>query len=273
VGGVHGEVIETEQTSVNLERGRRTIVNSHRRWGWWQLRAVVTMAVMVLVLAGCSSLDDEASPATTVPPPAPSTTTAAPVTTQPPTTATVLALSDGEALAVSDAYIEAFNSGDTDAVLALFTSDVALSEKYSGMSDSFDAMDREFFEQHLAWSAAQGTTFTSPECAVTEEGPGAAVTVTCEFGWLYAAERAGGEPPVPTVLTMVVTGDGISEAGFEYPPNFGSELFDRWLYANRSDDLEGVEFGDWNSVAEAEQGGKLRAQYVEEWAASLEANG
>jgi len=69
----------------------------------------------------------------------------------------------------------------------------------------------------MAWSTAQGTTFTSPECAATEEGTGAAVTVSCEFGWLYAAERTVGEPPVPTVLTMVVTGDGISQAAFEPP--------------------------------------------------------
>jgi len=199
------------------------------------LRAVAPIAVIVLIFAACSSSDDDP-------------------------------------LAVSDAYIEAFNTGDTDAVLALFAPDVALSEKYTGMSASFDAMDREFFEQVLAWSTAQGTTFTSPECAVTEQGPAAAVTVTCEFGWLYPAEQAADVPPVPTVLTMVVTGDGISQAAFEYPPIFGVDSFDNWLLANHSDGLGGVEYGDWNSVAEAEQGGKLRAQYVDEWAASLEAN-
>ncbi len=239
------------------------------------------MAAIVLVIAACSSSDDEASAATTMPPPGPSTTTAttesptagaAPVTDAAPTTVTVPALTVDEALAVSDAYIEAFNNGDTDAVLALFTSDVALSEKYTGMTASFEAIDRAFFEQHLAWSTTQGTTFTSPECAVTEEGTGAAVTVLCEFGWLYAAERAVDAPPVPTVLTMVVTADGISQAAFEYPPEFGLAAFDRWLYANQSDDLEGVEYGDWDSVSEAEQGGTLRAQYVEEWAASLEAD-
>ena len=121
------------------------------------MRAVAPIAVMVLVVAACGSSDDEGTPATTVPPPAPSTTTAtteapsagaAPVTTQPPTTATVPALTVDEALAVSDAYIEAFNTGDTDAVLALFTPDVALSEKYTGMSDSFDAIDRGFFRVH-----------------------------------------------------------------------------------------------------------------------------
>jgi hypothetical protein len=174
--------------------------------------------------------------------------------------------------AVSGEFIDAFNTGDADAVLALFTSNVALSEKYTGMSDSFEAIDRAFFDQHLAWSTAQGTTFTSPECAVTDDSAGAEVTVSCEFGWLYAAEKAAGDPPIPTVLTMVVVVDGISQAAFEYPPEFGVVRFDNWLFLNHKEDSQGVEFGDWNSVAEAEQGGTLRAQYVAEWAASLEAN-
>jgi ketosteroid isomerase-like protein len=169
-------------------------------------------------------------------------------------------------------YIEAFNTGDANAVLDLLTPEVTLSEKYTGMSDSFDAIDRAFFEQHLAWSTAQGTTFTSPECAVTEDGAGAEVTVSCEFGWLYAAEKAVDAPPVPTVLTMVVTPDGISQAAFEYVPEFGVGSFDRWVGDNHSDNGEFVGFGDWNSVAEAEQSGILRAQYVAEWVAFLEAN-
>ncbi len=45
-----------------------------------------------------------------------------------------------------------------------------------------------------------------------------------------------------------------------------------WLFLNHREDSQGVEFGDWNSVAEAEQGGILRAQYAAEWVAFLEAN-
>jgi hypothetical protein len=193
------------------------------------------------------------------------------------------ALTVDGALAVSDGYIEAFNAGDADTVLALLTSDLALSEKYTGMSPSFETMDHAFFEQRLAWDTAQGATFTSPECVVTDEGTGAAVTVSCEFGWLYAAEAAVGLPPVPTVLTMVVTRSGISQAAFEYPPDFGvgsfgagsdgRGTFDVWVVANHADDMEGIEFGDWDSVAAAEQGGILLALYVEEWAAFLETRG
>jgi ketosteroid isomerase-like protein len=223
---------------------------------------------MVLIIAACSSSDDPVSPASTAPPPAPTTTTAAPTTTS----GVAQSLTDEEALAVSDAYIDAFNSGDADAVLAMFTDDVALSEKYTGMSDSFEAIDRAIFEQHLAWSTAQGTTFTSPECAVTEDGAGAAVTVSCELGWLDAAEKAVDAPPVPTVLTMVVTPDGISQLASEYVPEFGLDSFERWVGVNHRDNSAFVGFGGWDSVAEAEQSGILLAQYVAEWVAFLEAN-
>ena len=207
------------------------------------------------------------------------TATAAPVTTQPPTTATVPAFTGDEALAVSGDYIDAFNSGDADAVLALFTSNVALSEKYTALSDfgngdPFEAMDRAFFEQELAWNTAQGTTFVSPECAVIEEGAAAAVTVSCEFGFLPAELKAADAPPIPAVITMVVTPDGISELASEVAVLDASGVvqFDNWLFLNHREDSQGVEFGDWNSVAEAEQGGTLRAQYVAEWVAFLEAD-
>ncbi|MGI9622459.1 MAG: hypothetical protein ACR2PK_06445 [Acidimicrobiales bacterium] len=183
------------------------------------------------------------------------------------------AFTGDEALAVSDDLIEAFNSGDADAVLVVLTPDVDLSERYTGPGSSFEAMERPFFEQYLAWSTAQGTTFTSPECAVTDDSSGTTVNVSCEFGWLQAAENAAGAPPVPTTLSLVVTTDGISQLALEYPPVFGVDSFDSWLLLNHNEDSQGVEFGDWVSVAEAQRGGTLRAQYVAEWAADLEANG
>ena len=45
----------------------------------------------------------------------------------------------------------------------------------------------------------------------------------------------------------------------------------RW-HTDHRDNSEFVGFGDWNSVAEAEQAGILRAQYVSEWVAYREAN-
>jgi hypothetical protein len=236
------------------------------KWNGWVVAAAsfgVVVLVVGLALLLTRSTTEELPPATT------------------PTTVAILTV-DG-ALAVSDGFVEAFNRGDADAVMALFTSDVALSEHYIGQSPSFEAIDRAFFEQYLAWSTAQGTTFTSPECAVTDEGTAAAVTVSCEFGWLPAAEAAVGLPPIPTVLTMVVTRGGISQAAFEYLSDFGvgsfgsdSEgkgWFEAWVLANHADHMEGIEYGDWDSVAVAEQGGILLAVYVEEWAAFLETRG
>jgi hypothetical protein len=174
---------------------------------------------------------------------------------------------------VASGFINAWSSGDADAALAALTADVVVSEKYTGMSPSFGPVDPSFFEQHVAWTIAQGTTFTSPECAATDDSSGESVNVSCEFGWLNAAEKADDGRPVPTTLELVVTPDGISQLAFEYPPTFGVDSFDIWLAVNHKDDSQGVEFGDWNSVAEAEQGGSLRAQYVAEWAAEVEASG
>jgi len=64
--------------------------------------AFVLLATWLLILTACDSSDDDA-------------------------------LTVDEALAVSGDFMKAFNSGDADAVLALLTSDVALSEKYTGM--------------------------------------------------------------------------------------------------------------------------------------------
>jgi hypothetical protein len=124
----------------------------------------------------------------------------------------------------------------------------------------------------LAWSTAQGTTFTSPQCAVTDDSSGARVNVLCEFGLLQAPEKAAGAPPVPTALSLVVTPDGISDLAFDYQSDFGLQAFDTWLAANHNQDSQGVEYGEWTSVAEAQQGGTLRAQYAAEWAAEVAAN-
>ena len=150
------------------------------------------MIVLLLLLTACGSSDDDA-------------------------------FTGDEALAVSGDFIEEFNSGAADAVLAALTPDLALSEKYTGSSDSFEAIDRAFFEQHLAWSTAQGTTFTSPECAVTDDSSGTTVNVSCEFGWLYAPEKAAGAPPVPTTLSHS------SRASRSHSPVAGVRSFSVWI--------------------------------------------
>jgi hypothetical protein len=235
-------------------------MNRRRRARWVILAAAAVIVVIVAVALFDGTEENTQSDVVDAP---------SDVDAPEPTEEVVLAPGD-VALAVSSDYIEASNSGDADAVLALLTPDVALSEKFT--TSSFEAIDPAFFEQQLAWDTAQGTTFTSPECAVTDDSSSAEVTVVCEFGWLPAAEKAVDAPPVPTTLTMIVAPDGITQMAFEYPPAFSPGSFSDWLLAVHSADSQGVEYGDWNSVAEAEQGGKLRAQYVDEWVAWLEAS-
>ena len=230
-----------------------------------ELLAGVTASV---VIVGCGSLAEQDSTATTETR-QPSETT---VPLEAPTSSAARSFTDADALSLSGDFIEAFNTGDDALLLATLTPEAALSEKYTGMSSSFSEIERAFFEQHMAWSTAQGSTFTTPDCEVTEAEDTTA-TVVCEFGWLDAAMMAAEKSPVPTVLTMVATPYGLSQLAFEYLPEFGSGAFDRWLYENHADDLNGVEFGDWGSVVEAEQGGKLRAQYAAEWVADREASG
>jgi len=182
----------------------------------------------------------------------------------------VPALTTAEALVVNDAFFEAFNTGDDDAVLALFTPDVTIDNSYVGRWALAD------WEMSLAWETAQGTSLTSPDCVVAEELPGETVTVTCETGTHTAAGQALGAPPVPTTTTIVVTPDGIRQLELVYgDPNHDTYLlpFDNWVLDNHPEDADKVGAFDWTSVEEAEQNGLLTAQYAQEWAAFLDAKG
>ena len=233
---------------------RLTKETGKRRWSG-ALVGAAAFAVVVLVVGGVILLaslgSDEVGPA-------------APVTTQAPATIT----SDG-ALAVSGDYIEASNTGDADAVMALLTPDATFSTNFTG------PMDRVFFEQRLARNIAQGSIFTAPECAVTEEGTRVEVKVSCVYGTHDAPSQAVGGPPVSTVLTIVVTPYGIRQLAFGYGQpdfNYVGRPFENWVLVNHSDDAEAVAFGNWASVDDAQRSGRLIAQYAEEWAAFLEAN-
>jgi hypothetical protein len=231
----------------------------------------------VFVAAACSSSEDDAATATTVTSPAPSTTTATtaeptttatPVTTQPPTTTTVPPFRVDEALAVKDAYIEASNAGDVDAVLALFEPD-------SRVAVGTLARDLVTFERYLVWSIAQGTTVTASDCTANELED--AVELKCGSTRHQHLAVAVGAPVPEGLLTLTVTADGIrsfSEAN--NPSDFAvvNVPFDRWLAENHSEDFDTrIPFGTWGSVAEAEQAGTLRGRYADEWAAYLDANG
>ena len=175
-----------------------------------------------------------------------------------------------DGLSLTEAYFEAYNAGDVEAVLALFEPDATF-------SNNFGSQTRADWEQLLTWNAAQGTALSPSECTVTAEVPGEAVTVSCPHTNLDALVQAVDGPPVPLVVyTLVVTPNGIREwVSFFGQPDFDTVAipFESWMMENHPEDADAVGFGNWTSTEEAEQNGVLTAQYAAEWAAYLEENG
>lgn len=196
-------------------------------------------------------------------------------TTQPATATTVpLPFTADQALAVAEDYFAEFNAGGSEAVMALFTPDATFTVRLIG--DQAEPTLRAFWEERLVWNMAQGTIMTPHECAVTDEAPGA-VTISCEHGTHDApAQAVGGPYAVPTTTTMKVMPDGIGEFDELYgSPDFTyvGERFDAWMTENNPADALAAGFGNWSSLDEASENGRILAQYAEEWAAELQAAG
>ena len=214
----------------------RTQTNRERQW-----RILAQIAVLVLIAAACGSSEGDAS----------------------------TTFSSDDALSVTDAYFEEFNTGDVDAVLSLFSPDATIDSGFGGR------YTRTEFEMITAYYTAQGTTLTPPECTVTDEVPGEAITVFCAYGTHDAPSQAVSAPPVHTKFTMVVTPDGIRQLAFTYGPLDFLHInnpFYRWIMRNRPEDAETTEYGNWTTVDEARQNAILRAQYAAEWATYLTEN-
>ena len=113
--------VQTDKTQCEAQGGSRIVMRYSRR-GWWQLRAVAPMLAMVLIAAACGSSEDNASATTASRPP--STTTTA--TTEAPTSTTIPASSSDDPASVLADYAEARNSGDVDAVMALYADDAVV---------------------------------------------------------------------------------------------------------------------------------------------------
>ena len=239
-----------------------------------QLHRLTTVAVCLgFVAAACSGSDTaETTAATTT---SATTQPTAPTqiepttTTSSATTTNVPAFSSDDALSVTDAYFEAYNAGDVEAVLALFEPDATF-------SNNFGSQTRADWEQLLVYNAAQGTVLSPPNCTVAGEVSGVAVTVFCPHNNFDALVQAVDGPPVPINLTLTVAPDGISDWVFIFgDPDFGTvgEPFDSWMTVNHPEDFEAVGFGTWTTVDEAEESGILTARYAAEWATYLNDNG
>ena len=183
------------------------------------------------------------------------------------------------ALASVDAWFDAYNTGNDEAVLELLAPGVRISDQIIGIHTLDD------WTMNLAWNTAQGTIWTPHNCAAASiDDLSVPVTVSCSTGnWLYTAQAVDA-PSVPTNLVAIVTTDGISELRFGYgKPDFNESHrpFIVWMAANHPGIVEAgsmnypATFGydNWDGVDEARKNGQLTAQYSEEWAAYLEENG
>ncbi len=176
-------------------------------------------------------------------------------------------------LTVADEYFAAFNAGDSEAVMALFTSDATFALQF--IDDPDEPILRTDWEERLVWDTAQGTVVTTRDCAVIAEAPGA-VIVECEFGTHDAPAQAVDAVAVPTKTTMKITSDGIGEFHelFGRPDfTYVGVPFDAWMAENHPDDALATGFGNWSSLEEANEQGRIRAQYAVEWAVDLLASG
>ncbi len=265
--------LEKKRGTMQPRENASTTAPPPRRWNG-PLVAAAAFAAVIIVGVGillASGGDDEEIVATTVTTQAPPTTatTAAPTTTTAATTTLPPpALTVEEAFAVSDAYFAAYEAGDVEAMMALFTPDAT----YSG---GIGPSTREERRQLLAYKVAEGTAFTARECSVFAESA-TDVTLTCRYGQHEYLAQAVNGPVVPHTMTMVVTPAGVTRlADIFGDPSFNTVYtpFAAWMAVHHPEDAAAVEFGNWSSIEEAGETGLLVAEYADEWASYLEENG
>jgi len=222
-----------------------------------------TAAALVLII-GAVTLVASRSDSNTAPADAPAPPTTVQVDSEAAPTVT-----EADALAASNAFLVAYNAGDVETLMGLFTPAATYGDNFSA--------DRtgEEQEMYFEWNAAQGTTLTSQGCNVDADGQDNVVSVVCTGANHNAISQALPAPPVPMTVAMDVTPEGISYLGFTYGgPDFTATgvPFNSWMRANNPADAEKVDFGDWTTIEEAREYGELLASYAAEWASYLRDN-
>ncbi len=178
-------------------------------------------------------------------------------------------ITEQEALAVTEAWFDAYDAGDIGSMLALFAPDGTISETWGPLS-------RDEWEQLYAFKLGEGTELTTPECTTEAADDGSAVTVSCEYGHLPYSHRLVDAHVVPHTLTQVITTDGITSQRQRFgSPDFFSVdgAWGSWVGQHEPELARLLEFGNWSTVHEATLHGTLWAKSSEEWAAWLEENG
>jgi hypothetical protein len=239
--------METKHEVLDLELSPEQ--NERRWWPAATLAAVALAAIALLVFA----LQPDDSPGEPVATDGVATPTTVPVFTS------------QDALSVADAYFAANSAGDFDALRALFVADPEFTGQF-GIAAG---------EQLFAWNVAQGTTLSPQTCTVPVSSADSAI-VNCTFFNHDAKVQAVDGAPVPIQLYLTITPEGISEESAAFgQPDFNKVgiPFVRWMDENHPEAVDSIRFENWTTIEEAQENGRLTAQYTAEWATFLEANG
>ncbi len=179
-----------------------------------------------------------------------------------------------DALAVKDAYFAAYEAGNIDGMLALFSPGIDMAVRdVSEDQDWWGSLSLESWKQRYVWQSAEGTVLTTPECT-TSDGPEGDVIVTCEYAHHRYPDILVGAPATSSTLTLTISPDGTitqwrDVAHFPAWVTEGPLL--SWMIQTHPADAHMVSFaGTFNSVEQARERGLARAEYAEEWAAFLE---
>lgn len=169
-------------------------------------------------------------------------------------------------------YIEAFNDGDADAVLAHFASeDGTYAFRTDPSNTPFAGTGYEALTKLVAWSVATRTQLLEPKCMVAEATPRGTV-VDCIYLVEDITRHTRGYLPLPGALFATVDAEGAfvdyeqftmlrSGAAF-------SEYLD-WLATAHPDDVEVIARIEWETVEEAIESGEARLQHLDEWSDAM----
>ena len=223
-----------------------------------------TLVVLAVFAAACNTGQVSSSDASTTTPPAVAAQNEA------ETSAAIQVVSTDLALSTAVAYFSAFNRGDANAVMALFPAGASFSDNFNGSAT------RESWEQRLVWDMAQGTTLAAPGCIMPADGTsGEGTAVRCESATSNALTHVLAVEPVPTVVSLFVTPNGIQDLREDFgQPDFlhVTQPFMQWMEEEHSGDAAKIGFGVWDSLDQARENGELTSEYARRWAAYLELN-
>jgi hypothetical protein len=169
-------------------------------------------------------------------------------------------------------YIEAYNQGDVEAVLAYMAAEEGTYAFRTDPPDTLFALTGyDDVTNLVAWQVASETQLLAPHCMVVGATPRGKV-VDCTYLVEDAVRHTRGYTPLPGTLLVTVDPDGAfvdyeSLVMLRSGSAFGEYL--DWLAAAHPDDVEIAARIEWETREEAIESGRARIKYLDEWSAAL----